>query len=218
MDTGPLLSPNLDSSDRRPSQFYRSIDRYRNSIASLSYLIERDPDSLSDITEVYAGRREEDRPISRSGGLGGEKVGFGEYRPVIPPKSDRRVLRSEDTSGRMGSSSSEDGDESSNGTGTTTSKSQKRISSRVSTLSLADSSVEVGGGGVSRSSSLSRQRTAKKAQKLASFFGTTQGQVSHFFLSFIFLVTSQLLMIIISSGLGESLTRLRRSNRRRRRY
>lgn len=197
-----LGSRSPDPSPSRPPSSTRSIDSYRNSIASLTYLFEQDPATLeADIVQVYGrtGLVDERDSEDETGdhevpSVEGESM-FGEYKFT--------------SSGLVGSQFSKDG--SSGVVGRMTEGERERSSlASISTYHTTSSRIPLspvpyspdlqedaianpmtgvsnsGAFKLSRGTSMqgSRERTARKAQKLASFFGTTRGEVSFFCFSF----------------------------------
>lgn len=193
-----LGSRSPDPSPSRPPSSTRSIDSYRNSIASLTYLFEQDPATLeADIVQVYGRKGSIDDRDSE------DEVEDHEDVPLVNPSGESMFGEYKFTSsGVVGSQYSKDGSEVSErategergrsslasiNTFHTTS-SQIPLSPALHSPSLQEDAITNPMSGImnsgafklSRGTSMqgSRERTARKAQKLASFFGTTRGEVS----------------------------------------
>lgn len=161
-----------------------SIASYCTSIASLKYLIERDPDALDDIAREYA--RESDVRTLRAESTGGETdpPTSPTYDPLEISDSDQEVEVDDVQASVQSSTSSAFAPESKRGS-EVPSKRESTIRDSSSSSSqgnwlAASRSLSSTGLGKSSSSKGPQFRTVKKAQKLASFFGTTRGQVRRF--------------------------------------
>jgi hypothetical protein len=188
-----------------------SIQSYRTSIASLTYLVERDPDSADDIASFY-GRDEEDqhsikgRMSSVPQGLGDGASGrpqFDQYSlyaagsplpsPLPPPFTAIDSPISPESPGLAPAETLVLTDSDTEFQTQLSAQIQRMRASTISALDSAYSPVTASPASMIEEesvreepkeglesigeSSKAGQRTVKRAQKLASFFGTTRGEV-----------------------------------------
>lgn len=140
----------------------RTIDSYRNSIASLQHLVEADPTTLEAIVEGYAGERRRLSVASLRKEEEGESVSDG---------GEETVSSSAERTPKLAQSEDAAVEES---TPALTSSSVFTNSTVVSDVSPSTPSAPFPPRApLSRSNSASR--TSRRAQKLSQFFGTTKG-------------------------------------------
>lgn len=171
------------------------MSTYRSSIVSLHYLAENDPDALARLTSDYIRRSHEELPLTSPFSIGSDSAtnssrvvspssstmplvlsdSDAEIPPAIPRRHDRNVMSSRETQYSSNSSARQvisptDDDPDADDSDARAQQGRREVTPDDTKASPR------------RSHSLDRiqSQAAKRAQKLASFFGTTKGEVRCF--------------------------------------